>query len=196
MNPTIRHIYSTNHHTYPLPENLRLELAHGDNLDYHERIKKAKDRGKVLFNELFKNEEKIQLIFIINEEGKKSHFKKYLYHNNFVIRDSFSTTELFLEWGEYEKRDTILVIETPMANIKINQLIDSLSYQDFFEYGKMKINHSFAFFNEKENIIFTLYDDRGCDIWSDDFNRMQEIYKKYNDWLLDYDLDKMKAFYD
>ena len=47
MNPTIRHIYSTNHHTYPLPENLRLELAHGDNLDYHERIKKAKDRGKV-----------------------------------------------------------------------------------------------------------------------------------------------------
>ena len=43
--------------------------------------------------------------------------------------------------------------------------------------------------------FINIYDDRGCDIWSDNFSYQKNLYHTYYSWLLDYDLNNMTKFY-
>lgn len=43
------------------------------------------------------------------------------------------------------------------------------------------------FINVTRNLIYHLYDDRGCDILAADKNDIRFLYETYNDWILDYD---------
>ncbi|MGX7023821.1 DUF3885 domain-containing protein [Vagococcus hydrophili] len=51
-----------------------------------------------------------------------------------------------------------------------------LENTDIFNRGKLKIKSNFVFYNAKENIILNIYDDRGCDIWSDNITRQKVLY--------------------
>lgn len=192
MNQQLRNIYLHNHHTYLLKENLRFELAYGNEMDYIPRVERAKKRAHTLFHEVFKESETIQVIFMI---GKNEHIKitKLLHQSTFKLIDSFTSSA----WNDEE--DTfpmeVLVIEVDKNNLRINKLIDGLCYQDFFNYGKLRINASLVFYEKKDNILLNIYDDRGCDIWSDNLLRQKQLYNDYYTWLLDYDLERMSNFY-
>lgn len=56
-----------------------------------------------------------------------------------------------------------------------------------FPFQIILIKSDFVFLNEPKSIILTIYDDRGCDIWSDNLTIQKEFYHKYNSWILDYD---------
>jgi hypothetical protein len=47
------------------------------------------------------------------------------------------------------------------------------------------------FINTKKNIIYYLYDDRGLDLVSNDEKNLKDIYTKFNDWILDYDRERI-----
>ena len=193
MNQTIRDIYLNHHYTYELKENIRFELAHGEDLDYHGRIVNARKRADVLFEEVFKDSESAQLIFFFSEDFAHNNISKLLYHNKFKIIDSFVTTS----WNDYfDGMMTAFVIETPKNNLRIPKIIDAICYADFYEYGKLRLKSPFVFYNQQDNIILNIYDDRGCDIWTDDFSRGKEIYTNYNDWILDYDRDSIDRYYE
>ncbi len=201
MNTTIRNIYLNHHNTYPLEENIRFELAHGDDSNYYEQlendtdidmVENGKKRAMTLFEEVFKDSETVQIIFITSEYSNKNRIAKFLHKNQFRIVDSFITNS----WdGYFDGITTVLVIETEKANLRLAKLIDGLCYQDFYRYGKLKIKNPLIFYNAQDNLILNIYDDRGCDIWSNNFNKQKKIYTKYNTWILDYDRESISKFY-
>lgn len=52
---------------------------------------------------------------------------------------------------------------------------------------KPRISHSVYFININRKTIFQVYDDRGCDLLATSPAAIKDIYKKHNDWILDYD---------
>jgi len=189
----LRNIYLTHHHTYPLKENIRFELAHGEEKNYYSKIENGKIRANILFEEVFKDSKIVQMIFIISQYSSKNKMDKFLYRNTFKVVDSFVTKS----WDRfYDEETTILVIETEKSNLRVSKIIDGICYEDFYRYGKLRIKSPIIFYNKQENLILNIYDDRGCDIWSDNLKRQKEIYNKYNSWILDYDRDTISKFYD
>jgi len=47
------------------------------------------------------------------------------------------------------------------------------------------------FVNIDKKLILHMYDDRGLDIVSADREALVSIYKKHNDWILDYDREQI-----
>ena len=47
--------------------------------------------------------------------------------------------------------------------------------------------------NIEKEIIIHPYDDRGMDIIGGNFSELRDLYKKYNSWLLGYDLEVMNT---
>lgn len=91
---------------------------------------------------------------------------------------------------------TVLVIETEKNNLRVAETIDSICYEDFYRYGKLRIKSPLIFYNEKENIILNIYYDRSCDIWSNNLPRQKEIYPQYSSWILNDDRDIISSFYE
>jgi len=50
----------------------------------------------------------------------------------------------------------------------------------------------YSIFNE---IGFRIYDDRGCDVWSNDKEKLRSIYKNLNEWILDYDRPEIDNYF-
>lgn len=184
MNQIIRDIYQQHHHTYPLKENIRFELAHGRETDYDQKIENGKKRAHRLFEEVFHDSENIQMIFFDAACSKKGFFRKFLHRNYFTIIDHFMT-DSFKEY--YTDETSITVVETPLVNVRKTKLIDGICYEDFKKPGKLRITNDVVFYETKKHTLLTIYDDRGCDIWSDNIQQQQAIYHKFNDWILDYD---------
>ncbi|WP_249662566.1 DUF3885 domain-containing protein, partial [Lysinibacillus fusiformis] len=53
------------------------------------------------------------------------------------------------------------------------------------------IFHRIRDLNIKKKTIFHVFDDRGCDLLATSPECIRDIYYTYNDWILDYDKDKI-----
>jgi Domain of unknown function (DUF3885) len=49
------------------------------------------------------------------------------------------------------------------------------------------------FLNISKKIIYHLYDDRGCDVIAADREHIRLLYEVRNEWILDYDRDKIDS---
>ncbi|MFD1206338.1 DUF3885 domain-containing protein [Sporosarcina contaminans] len=47
----------------------------------------------------------------------------------------------------------------------------------------------------RKKMIYHLYDDRGCDIIAVNIEDLRELYEKYNDWILDYDRERIDLLF-
>ena len=56
---------------------------------------------------------------------------------------------------------------------------------------KPRIFHRVYFININKNTIFHIYDDRGCDVLATSPNTIRNMYYTYNDWILEYDRNKI-----
>lgn len=192
MTHKLKEVYLNVHHTYPLEGNLRFELAHGEG-DTPERIRMGKKRGKQLFAEVFGEEDRLQLVFFLPKHSAKITMKRFLFNEQGKIVDSFTTNA----WGGYYSEPvTVTIVEVDRKNVMIAKLIDGMMHRDFPTPGKLKLHYPIHFYQPRKEIILNIYDDRGCDIWSWDQQRLKQIYDRYQDWLLDYDRQVMDTFYE
>ena len=51
------------------------------------------------------------------------------------------------------------------------------------------------FINKSKEIIINLYDDRGMDVIATNKNKLKDLYHNYNQWILDYDRDKIDKLF-
>ncbi|WP_313510225.1 DUF3885 domain-containing protein [Enterococcus sp.] len=184
MNQVLRNIYLQSHHTYSLRENLRFELAHGSESNYNQQIENGKQRAHRIFEDIFRDSACIQLILFDDACGKNSRFRKFLYHQQFKIVDHFMTDAFK---NDHMATTAVTVVETSVANLRRTKVIDGICYQDFIAPGKMRITNAVVFYEPKKQILLNIYDDRGCDVWSDHFQQQKAIYQRFNDWILAYD---------
>ncbi len=82
------------------------------------------------------------------------------------------------------RRVTISNILTSHINYK--NILAALINTDFPPRRPRTYGEYFFIHNAKD-IILNLYDDRGMDVIATDVGALQELYKKYNGWILDYD---------
>jgi len=72
-------------------------------------------------------------------------------------------------------------------------LVGAVSYKNIFNgtaNSEMGFDPSTGdevyFINTRNNVVFFMYDDRGCLLFSRDQETLEPIYRKYNSWLVDY----------
>jgi hypothetical protein len=76
-----------------------------------------------------------------------------------------------------------------IEDLKYRQLIKAICNHDVGI--KPTIYHRVYFINISKKTIFHIYDDRGCDVISASREALTDIYKEYNDWILDYDRERI-----
>jgi len=162
-----------------------------NNLYFNEAL----ERAKKLFQLTFKPSDKIFCIFQKYSKGKQKIKKRhycYKYIKYFDKIESFNVTDLFdpedIEYkSEHYHR---LIFHTKVNNVNYTDILNRTIFCDFG--GNPLENY---FINVDKNIIFHLYDDRGLDIIAKDKYMLQEAYLEYNDWILDYDRDKIDLLF-
>jgi len=51
------------------------------------------------------------------------------------------------------------------------------------------------YYSISNKIGFRIYDDRGCDVWSNDKEKLRPIYKSLNKWILDYNRPEIDEYF-
>lgn len=87
------------------------------------------------------------------------------------------------EEGTYKTHRFTLKCKT--SDFKYIPLLKAICNQDLGI--KPSMFHRVYFININKNTIFHVYDDRGCDLLATSPETIRDIYKRYNDWILDYD---------
>ncbi|QHJ69938.1 DUF3885 domain-containing protein [Planococcus halotolerans] len=84
-------------------------------------------------------------------------------------------------------------------DIRYPQLLQAICYQDFNHPSIITSYQGSSaqvyLINVSRQLIYHLYDDRGCDIISADKEGIRFLYEQYNDWILDYDREKIDAVF-
>ncbi len=158
----------------------------------------AVKRVKSLFNAIFDKNDKVILVCQRYSNGRQKikkrsicfqsienilskeieHFKiKNIYHD-----DPLSKKE---HWHR-------IAIHTKTKDIHYQNIFKRLVLLDFGGYGQTP---EIYFINKSKNIILNLYDDRGLDIIAKDKESLADIYSKFNNWILDYDREKIDLLF-
>lgn len=189
---------------------MRFELGGETTTDRSKRIEQATDRGLEIYKQLIGENE----IILVIEEWGNSWIKTVPGEQ---IKDNYLTTilkghELKRFKGPfkqtYYKEDAKgnkieMIFDDPLGcdlsigkiQLSINEVKTIIEGIASLEMGgEQFITQKVYFFSAKNQTCFNIYDDRGCDIWSNSLKELRPIYERLNEWILDYnrkEIDEM-----
>jgi hypothetical protein len=157
---------------------------------YMDRVLK---RAKTLLQTLHKKGDEIFIVCYFDQLHRKPYKKlnvftpfltrkniKYqIKHHVFPFRDP--EDDEANEWGNH-----MLLLKCEVADIKLTRIIRAFFYSDM---------PRLYFINIKKETIFSIYDDRGCDLVATKKETIEEIYHVFNDWILDYDRSRINKLF-
>ena len=79
--------------------------------------------------------------------------------------------------------------ETPL---QINPLLEAITYCDFKGLGFRELSSAVFFFDTERHLLFHPYDDRGVDVVAEKPEDIRFLYEDCRNWLLEYDMERMK----
>lgn len=91
------------------------------------------------------------------------------------------------EEGKYKTHR--FTLQCKLSDMKYIPLLKAICNQDLGI--QPSIIHRIYFLNIERKTIFHIYDDRGCDLLAISPESIRDLYFTYNDWILDYDKDKI-----
>ncbi|WCF09185.1 DUF3885 domain-containing protein [Paenibacillus thiaminolyticus] len=111
---------------------------------------------------------------------------------------------LFGEDGEGQEENNEVthrfVLLCRKSDLRYIPLLTAISHEDFRH--PMQILKRFPrsgidiyFINKTKKMIYHLYDDRGCDVICAEADPLRPLYEEFNDWILDYDREKIEALF-
>ncbi|MEN2766096.1 DUF3885 domain-containing protein [Ornithinibacillus xuwenensis] len=169
---------------------MRFELGLVELAD-SEYFKEIQYRAKSIFNFLFNDSDTIWLVatvsnYIDNKEMDLPHIKRFLRNEKLIY--TLQCTTIPYEYGEedIEMRSIQYSIKVNKSDIRLDYLTEAISNKDFARKPKINDNHNLSFVNETKGILFHMYDDRGCDVFSSNKDILLPLYQKYRKWILDY----------
>ncbi|MFJ7698488.1 DUF3885 domain-containing protein [Lysinibacillus fusiformis] len=147
-------------------------------------------RAMTIFNSLFDKTDEILMVNCISNhiDYKKNDLPRIIrfIHNKKIIYSLKCKTIPY----EYDEEDIEMETKQYSLNVKkddirLRYLIQSISNQDFAL--KPMINGSLYLLNLTKETVFHMYDDRGCDVYSFDKEKLLPLYSNFRNWILDYD---------
>lgn len=159
------------------------------------------DQALTLFNALFSDEDKIFLVtnvyqfkgFVKKSRRKMKVYRHYIKNKDIRFHLKQETVPYMFDDEEAEEKCTAqFSLQCGKQDIRYPLLIQAICNQDFPSL-KPRLHNPFGlyepdvfFVNVTKNLIFYIYDDRGCEVIASDIETIRPIYEKYGDWLDDY----------
>lgn len=153
-----------------------------------------------LFNDLFSAEDVILLVtnvYQYKDQKRQSRRKMKIYRHfvrNKEIRYRLKQAILPYTYDDEEDADEKCTaqfsLECNKQDIHYPLLLKAISNQDFPPL-KPRLHNPYGLYtphifyiNVTKNVIFYMYDDRGCEIIAKDIETIRLIYEKYSDWVM------------
>jgi hypothetical protein len=186
-------------HTLGGQVHIRFELG-GEELENGtiERVNQATERALTLFQDTFDNPNNDIWVLIYEYQGHSmfNASKEFLY-KQFTpdIFDKFYNELETVNTCYYTKDDKgndvleqaevrVLIGRLTLKDFNIKNILNGIANTEMgFESG---IDQDIYFYDTKTDRAFQMYDDRGCLVWSDNADKIRVIYKRRNDWIVDY----------
>lgn len=151
-----------------------------------------------LFESLHPLDDEIFMVANVNNHGDGATFNRKLQIFSRYVQEKSILKQLkhvtlpyvYPEDDEDSKYKTHrFILKCKTSDIKYIPLLKAICNNDMGI--KPSIHHDVFFINIKNKTVFHVYDDRGCDLVAPSSETIKGIYDKYNDWILDYDRNKI-----
>lgn len=160
-----------------------------------------------LFHEIFLPNDTIFLVTNIyqnNHYVRKSRRKMKVYHHYIKanhVRAQLKQEDLPYMFDDEEDVEDNCTSQFSLRcrkqDIRFHLLLKAITHQDF-QPLKPRIHNPYGlyepdvfFVNVTRNIIFYIYDDRGCEVIAKDLETLRSLYEKYGDWIDEYDREEI-----
>lgn len=187
--------FSLGGNIYQLKENDELNL---------ERFRLVYKQASTIFNEIFEQNDNIFLVTNVYKHKTKEKctrklkvYQPFLKCKNNLNRIQVKTYPYPFdidEAAEFEMQQFSLLCKR--GDLRINELLRAASNKDFPlkpRFGGYSIDYPDVFFvNITKDIIFFVYDDRGCDVVALDAEQILPLYEKYHDWVEEADRKRIE----
>jgi hypothetical protein len=175
---------------------LRFDLQVGET-DTDEYFQEVTRRASTIFQTAFDNSDKVFLVFMDYKYKRRK-----IRFSNFTFKqiDNLQKTEISYskEFRLYEPDDkfdirNIAISKLTADRINHKNILTAIRHSDFpprqprLDTNGFLTSKEIYFVNIEKKLIFHMYDDHGLDLISADKEILRPIYKKHNDWILDYD---------
>jgi hypothetical protein len=168
---------------------LRFELGYGHPNGSDERIIQATQRATRLFREMFSEDDSLILIIKdFDSSGKEicpSNPPGHLYTLIRGFGDRRASVEIVQVPDvseDYSYRQ--LLVPASVRELDCYKIFQGITHR---EQGRLpRINEAVYFVNTDRDIVFHMYDDRGCLLYADRPDKLQRLYRERSDWLVDY----------
>ncbi len=161
-------------------------------------LKGVYKRAIILFKSLHTSNDDIYIVVDVNDfadgetfKHKLNIFSKYVKKKSVLSKLQQNTIPYIFteddEEGTYRTHRFILKCKT--SDFEYIPMLKAICNQDMGL--KPSIFHDVYFINVSKDTIFHVYDDRGCDLLATSPDTIRDIYEEYNDWILNYDRDKI-----
>jgi hypothetical protein len=194
-------------HTIGGQVHIRFELGGELSNGTPERISQATERALAIFTDTFLDTATDIFVLIYEYQGQSIFNTSNDYLHWQFPTDSF--TQFYNKLETVNTRDVItdengndilekdevriIIGKLPVREINVRNILNGIANTEMgFEPG---INQSIYFFDPLADRAFYMYDDRGCFVWSDNADKIREIYIKRNDWIVDYHRPEIDAFF-
>lgn len=194
-------------HTLGGQVHIRFELGDDKENGTIERVNHSTERALTVFNETFNDSSHEIFVLIYEYQGDNIYnasndylhslfpsdkFKKF-YNQLEVVNTRFFTTD---EYGNdvLEKDEVRIIIgKLPVKEIAVKKILNGIANTEMgFDPG---IDQRVFFFNPITDKAFQMYDDRGCYVWSDKADKIRDIFKKRNDWIVEYHRPEIEEYF-
>ncbi|MGN4587046.1 DUF3885 domain-containing protein [Bacillus paranthracis] len=156
------------------------------------------NRAITLFQSLHSKTDDMYIVVDVNDyadgetfKHKLNIFSKYVKEKSDLFKLQKNTIPYVFpeddEDGVYKTHRYTL--KCKVSDLKYIPMIKAICNQDMGI--KPRIFHMVYFININKNTIFHIYDDRCCDVLATSPNTIRNMYHTYNDWVLEYDRNKI-----
>lgn len=174
---------------------IRFELGESFENGSDRRIKQVNQRVVTIFEEIFDQEDFV-FVYIKDWEDQEDPMfgnttPDYLYE---LLDGKAIEEEIGFELDEDEDEEgnaieikneyRIKILHGRVSSFPYSQILEGISH---YEQGREpSIRQSVFFVSKDKDVIFHMYDDRGCIIDAKSKERLKPLYIQYNDWIVDY----------
>ncbi|PEJ51771.1 hypothetical protein CN692_22625 [Bacillus sp. AFS002410] len=175
-----------------------------DELNF-DRFRLVYKQTSTIFNELFEEDDDLFLVTNLYKHKTKEKrikklnvYKRFLKNKNDLNKIQVKSFPYPFEMDdaeEYEMQQFSL--KCKRKDFNVHQLLKAACNEDFPplnpRFGGYSIGYPDVFFvNVTKDIIFFIYDDRGCEVVARNVERLRLLYKKYFDWVEDVDRNRIE----
>ncbi|PIC77855.1 hypothetical protein CSV74_04440 [Sporosarcina sp. P19] len=183
---------------YETNKAIRFEISESIAFDEPDFLKQAFYRSITLFEAVFGDDDEIMMVTDVHTNNHFLRERPLNVYSKFIKRKELLYTLRFstIPNPHGHEEEGILthrfMLTCKKQDIRYKQLLKAICYEDFADPTTIlkqnpESGYDIFFIHLSKNIIYHLYDDRGCDIIAADRESIRLLYEQYPEWILDYD---------